>query len=172
MSDRLLDAQGGPAGDAQVSVFGYPGNPPRQLNGAWSSCALRGTVGGGLIQLDTDSESALRAQPGYSGAPVVVRDRWGDAVVGMQAGVFVGREREVKRLRDMVKAQPLVMVTGPSGVGKSSLVAAGVQPALAGDGWMVVSFRPGRAPYEAVARALLELERPGGHGVRRTGTAS
>ncbi|NUK50378.1 AAA family ATPase [Streptomyces lunaelactis] len=209
---RLVDARVGLVGDTAVSVFGYPGTPPRKANGAWSTCVLRGSVGGGLIQLDSGSESALRTQPGYSGAPVLTRDRWGDAVVGMltiasragsaddayalpssevaaawsnlldrsvlppcpyralqvftaadaQAGVFVGREREVQRLEDMVKSQPLVVVTGPSGVGKSSLVAAGLQPALAAQGWAVAFFRPGPAPYEAVARALLDVERPAG----------
>jgi signal transduction histidine kinase len=208
---RLVDARVGLAGGAQASVFGYAATPNRRANGAWSTCALRGTVGGGLIQLDAGREAALRAQPGYSGTPVIVTDRWGDAVVGLltlagrdgsahdayavptsevaaawpdvlgrnvlppcpyrglqaftaqdaQSGVFVGREREVGRLRDMVKAQPLVIVTGPSGVGKSSLVAAGLQPALESDGWAVASFRPGFAPYEAVARALLDLEHPG-----------
>ncbi|GGR88945.1 hypothetical protein GCM10010252_29770 [Streptomyces aureoverticillatus] len=207
---RLVDARVGLVGDAEVKAFGYPGKPPRRVNGAWSSCVLRGAVGGGLIQLDAGSEAALRAQPGYSGSPVIVTDRWGDAVVGMlaiasrdgaahdayavplsevsaawpealgrsvlppcpyrglqafsaedaRAGVFVGREREVGRLRLMVKAQPLVMVTGPSGVGKSSLVAAGLQPELAAEGWSVATFRPGVSPFDAVARALLELEDP------------
>ncbi|MGW6982316.1 nSTAND1 domain-containing NTPase [Streptomyces sp. NPDC054932] len=208
---RLLDSRMGIAGGREVAVFGYPGNPPREVNGAWTSCVLRGAVGGGLIQLDAASEAALRAQPGYSGAPVIVSDRWGDAIVGMvavasrggaagdayavpvaeivaswsdvlgrsalpacpyrglqaftaddaKAGYFVGREREVGRLRDMVRVQPLVVVTGPSGVGKSSLVAAGLEPALAEDGWSVATFRPGGSPYAAVARALLGLEQPG-----------
>ncbi|GGJ56635.1 hypothetical protein GCM10010121_079150 [Streptomyces brasiliensis] len=208
---RLVDARIGQAPDAQVSVFGYPSTPDRRDKGAWATCSIRGSVGGGLIQLDARAEAALRAQPGYSGSPVVATDRWGDAAVGMlaiasrggvaqdayavplsevaavwpealgrlvlppcpyrglqaftaadaQAGVFVGREREVKRLRDMVKGQPLVVVTGPSGVGKSSLVAAGLQPALSADGWSVASFRPGVTPYESVARALLDLEHPG-----------
>ncbi|MEV7993256.1 response regulator [Streptomyces sp. NPDC086077] len=78
-----------------------------------------------------------------------------------KSGVFVGREAEVERLRNMVKAKPLVMVTGPSGVGKSSLVAAGLRPELENEGWRVATFRPGTAPFEAVARALLEVERPG-----------
>ncbi|GHA87750.1 hypothetical protein GCM10010305_34230 [Streptomyces termitum] len=206
---RLLDTQ---AGDTDVSAFGYPSRPARGVNGAWSSCVLRGAVGGGLIQLDAGDEAALRVQPGYSGSPVVVRDRWGDAVVGMlviaakdgaaadayalplariaaawpevlgrtvlppcpyrglqaftaadaEAGLFVGRDWEVQRLRDMVRIQPLAMVTGPSGVGKSSLVAAGLQPALEDEGWTVATFRPGSSPYESVARALLHLEHPDG----------
>ncbi|MEV7413979.1 ATP-binding protein [Streptomyces sp. NPDC089919] len=215
---RLVDPRAGLADGRTAAVFGYPGTPPRGTNGAWSSCVLRGAVGGGLVQLDTASESALRTQPGYSGAPVIVADRFGDAVAGMLAvasrggenadayavplpevaaawpqvlersvlppcpyrglraftaadardGVFVGREREVERLRDMIRSQPFVVVTGPSGVGKSSLVAAGLEPALAADGWAVASFRPGTAPYDALARALLELEHPGaGHSLEQ-----
>ncbi|GLX50747.1 hypothetical protein Shyhy01_36970 [Streptomyces hygroscopicus subsp. hygroscopicus] len=212
---RLLDAR---PSDTDVSAFGYPRSPARGVNGAWSACVLRGAVGGGLIQLDAGSEAALRAQPGYSGSPVVVKDRWGDAVVGMltiaskdgaaadayavplseiasawpealgrtvlppcpyrglqaftaadaEAGLFVGRDWEVKRLRDMVRIQPLVVVTGPSGVGKSSLVAAGLQPALEEEGWVAATFRPGASPYESVARAVLALEHPdGGHTLDR-----
>ncbi len=71
--------------DVAVGVFGYPGDPPRQANGAWSELRLRGAVGGGIIQLDVDSESAIQAQPGYSGSPVVVADDAGDAVLGMLA---------------------------------------------------------------------------------------
>ncbi|MFG2816758.1 ATP-binding protein [Streptomyces sp. NPDC048410] len=78
-----------------------------------------------------------------------------------KSGVFVGREAEVDLLRNMVRAKPLVMVTGPSGVGKSSLVAAGLRPELESEGWRVATFRPGTSPFEAVARALLDAERPG-----------
>ncbi|MGP3685344.1 nSTAND1 domain-containing NTPase [Streptomyces sp. IBSNAI002] len=210
---RLVDPRNGLAESTEVSVFGYPGSPPRKANGAWSSCVLRGAVGGGLVQLDASAESALRAQPGYSGSPAIMSDRWGDAVIGMlavasrggehedayavplsemasawpevlersvlppcpyrglqpftaddaRAGVFVGREREIERLRAMLGNQPCVVVAGPSGVGKSSLVAAGLEPALAADGWTVASFRPGSAPYDSVARALLDLEDPDAH---------
>ncbi len=210
---RLVDPRNGLAESTEVSVFGYPGSPPRKANGAWSNCVLRGAVGGGLVQLDTSAESALRAQPGYSGAPAIMSDRWGDAVIGMlavasrggehedayavplsemasawpevlersvlppcpyrglqpftaadaRAGVFVGREREIERLRAMLGNQPCVVVAGPSGVGKSSLVAAGLEPALAADGWTVASFRPGSTPYDSVARALLDLEDPDAH---------
>ena len=71
--------------DVAVDVFGYPGDPPRPKTGAWVAHRLRGVVGGGVIQLDTDSGSAIRAQPGYSGSPVVVSSDASDAVVGMLA---------------------------------------------------------------------------------------
>ena len=195
--------------DVTAGVFGYPGDPPRQANGAWSELRLRGAVGGGVIQLDTGSESAIRAQPGYSGSPVIVTGDAGDAVLGMlavasgdggardayaipvaelarawpdvvgrltipvcpyrglgaftadDAAVFVGREDEVGRLREMVRRQPLVVVTGPSGVGKSSLVNAGLIPLLRDEGWAAGSFRPGGMPVHALARALAAVQAPG-----------
>ena len=181
------------------------------LNGAWAEHRLRGAVGGGVIQLDTASESALRAQPGYSGSPAIVSDSYGDTVIGMlviasndraardayatpvdrlveawpevladrtvpscpyrglqaftqndaEAGLFVGREAEVEQLQRMVQLYPLTMVVGPSGVGKSSLVTAGLIPAIERDGWNTTLFRPGQLPFQALAKALLEVERPG-----------
>ncbi len=54
-----------------------------------------------------------------------------------------------------------MVVVGPSGVGKSSLVNAGLLPALLGtEQWAVATFRPGETPFFAVARALYELEAP------------
>jgi hypothetical protein len=69
-----------------VSVFGYPTGASQPI-GAWVRHHLRGNVGGGIMQLDTDTESALHAQPGYSGSPVVIGrpDRGDDAVAGMLA---------------------------------------------------------------------------------------
>ncbi|MGH9120840.1 MAG: trypsin-like serine peptidase, partial [Acidimicrobiales bacterium] len=201
---RLAEAMD--AREAEVGLFGYPGEPPRR-NGAWARCRLGGVVGSGLIQLDADSEAAFRAQPGYSGSPAVVADGVGDAVVGMlavasrdedvrdayaipvarlvdawpevlesvpvcpyrgllsfraedaEAGLFVGREEEAVRLRRMVDERALVVVVGPSGVGKSSLVTAGLLPALLTTGeWAAVTFRPGVTRFFALARALYDLE--------------
>ncbi len=70
---------------AEVQVFGYPADHPDRRSGAWVTQRLRSAVGGGIVQLDTDSDSAMRAQPGYSGSPVVAVDKDGDAVAGMLA---------------------------------------------------------------------------------------
>ncbi|MFI7574791.1 trypsin-like serine peptidase [Micromonospora sp. NPDC049497] len=66
-----------------VLLFGFPGNPPRQDRGAWTGGSLRGVVGQGALQVDHATEAALRAQPGYSGSPLIVRVDGQDRVVGM-----------------------------------------------------------------------------------------
>jgi WD40 repeat protein len=199
------------ARQADAEVFGYPTDPPRP-DGAWVTCRLSGQVHGGMIQLDPRDRTSFRAQPGYSGSPVVVTsDSLGDAVVGMltvtsgaegprdayaisvpqladawpeqlapvppcpyrglapfraqdaEAGLFVGREDEANQLRAKVNGHALVMVVGPSGVGKSSLITAGLIPALLHTGeWVTTSFQPGETPFNALAMALYELESPDG----------
>lgn len=75
--------------------------------------------------------------------------------------LYVGREGDVAELRRMLRHHALIIVTGSSGVGKSSLITAGLGHCLERDGWAVASVRPGAAPVEALARALVEVERPG-----------
>lgn len=66
----------------EALVFGYPSDPPRP-EGAWIHCKLAPGVGGGFLQLDAASALGLRAQPGYSGSPVWLKER--GVVVGMLA---------------------------------------------------------------------------------------
>ncbi|HWO23471.1 MAG TPA: protein kinase [Kofleriaceae bacterium] len=72
---------------------------------------------------------------------------------------FFGRSRDVAaavaRLRDV----PLLGIVGPSGVGKSSFVRAGLVPALkaSGEQWSRISLRPGRSPMAALANALTPM---------------
>ena len=90
------------------------------------------------------------------------------------ADVFCGRGRLVSELIARLAEWPLVGVLGPSGIGKSSLLRAGLLPALRagslpGSGrWRQVLLRPGRHPCEALTLALGgELEQAvGGLGPR------
>ncbi len=69
---------------------------------------------------------------------------------------FFGREDQVARVLGRLAAQPLISIVGPSGVGKSSFVRAGVVPALKREGpWGTITMRPGRSPLLALA-ALVE----------------
>src|SRR6185503_5470036 len=52
------------------------------------------------------------------------------AFTAADAELFVGRERLVDVVVNRLRATSLVAIVGPSGTGKSSLVQAGVVPAL------------------------------------------
>ncbi len=71
------------------------------------------------------------------------------------ATLFFGRDAETEALRKKVEANPLTVVLGASGTGKSSLVKAGVVPRLTAGGWLVLPIvRPGSTPLIALAQAL------------------
>ena len=75
------------------------------------------------------------------------------------AALFFGREAPAAALKEAIEARPLVAVLGASGTGKSSLVKAGVLPALATDSrWTLLPVvRPGAAPFEALAQSVATL---------------
>jgi DNA-binding SARP family transcriptional activator/WD40 repeat protein len=79
------------------------------------------------------------------------------------AEYFFGRERLVASLVARLVGSTLLAVVGPSGSGKSSVVRAGLLPALANgvlpgsDRWRQVLMRPGKHPLEEVRRALARL---------------
>jgi tetratricopeptide (TPR) repeat protein/tRNA A-37 threonylcarbamoyl transferase component Bud32 len=78
-----------------------------------------------------------------------------------QAELFFGRDEELQALLALLGAlhtgpRRWLQVEGPSGVGKSSLLQAGLLPRLARTPeWRVVCLRPGDAPLRALARALV-----------------
>ncbi|MDP2345762.1 MAG: protein kinase [Deltaproteobacteria bacterium] len=75
------------------------------------------------------------------------------------AAVFFGRDAEVAGLVERLREAPFVVVTGPSGSGKSSLVLAGAIPRLKEAGrCTVLTLRPGRAPFLALARRLNSVD--------------
>ena len=74
------------------------------------------------------------------------------------APFFFGRERLVAELVARLVGAPLLGVVGPSGSGKSSVVRAGLLPALAegmlpgSDEWTQVLMRPGEHPLRELRR--------------------
>jgi serine/threonine protein kinase len=76
--------------------------------------------------------------------------------------LFFGRASEVRTLVERLRTEPLVLLAGDSGVGKTSLCRAGVLPLLhegaleEGKEWSVVAIIPGRRPLLALAAALCE----------------
>ncbi len=75
--------------------------------------------------------------------------------------LFFGREKAIAELLSRLRTSRFLAVIGSSGCGKSSLIKAGLLPALycgfmagAGSGWRTALFRPGDKPIGNLAKAL------------------
>jgi len=96
------------------------------------------------------------------GRPVLCPFKGLAAFESSDADFFFGRERIVSELVARLAEWPLVGILGPSGIGKSSLLRAGVLPALRAGAlpgsarWRQVLLRPGKHPCQELARALGE----------------
>ena len=80
-----------------------------------------------------------------------------------EALVFFGRDEQVNELLAKLDRSRFLAVVGTSGCGKSSLVRAGLIPALktglmvsGGARWAVATMRPGDQPIRNLARALID----------------
>jgi hypothetical protein len=92
------------------------------------------------------------ANPYKGAAPYTERD----------GPLFFGREAEAKSLAEHIAKSQVLFVTGASGIGKSSLVSAGVLPALRRQTppaavWEAVRCRPGSTPFLSLVRELVAL---------------
>ncbi|MBX3144496.1 MAG: trypsin-like peptidase domain-containing protein [Trueperaceae bacterium] len=123
-------------GDRDVRVREAVMVPVRTILGAWPE--LHGIV-------------ARSPYPGL--APFTARD----------VPYFHGRARLAEELAAAIDAPPhLLVLAGPSGSGKSSLLAAGVLPLLEkrDESCRSVLWTPGKAPYATLARALMRARDP------------
>jgi WD40 repeat protein/transcriptional regulator with XRE-family HTH domain len=83
------------------------------------------------------------------------------------AELFFGREGDVQRLLERLKTTRFLAVVAPSGSGKSSLVQAGLLPALrrgalpGSEAWRPVLFTPGPEPLTTLAAHLLHTSSTG-----------
>jgi eukaryotic-like serine/threonine-protein kinase len=74
------------------------------------------------------------------------------------ARLFFGRESDVDGFLERLRGVLCLPIVGPSGVGKSSFLHAGVIPRLRARGsWTVISFRPGEKPIAALARKVISV---------------
>jgi WD40 repeat protein len=76
--------------------------------------------------------------------------------------LFFGREQKIEEMLAKLEEHRFLAVIGTSGCGKSSLVRAGLLPALkdgflsgAGQHWRMAIMRPGESPYDHLGEALL-----------------
>jgi energy-coupling factor transporter ATP-binding protein EcfA2 len=77
--------------------------------------------------------------------------------------LFFGREKHIQDLLQKLDQHHFVAVVGSSGSGKSSLIKAGLLPAIhngrlgtGGDMWHIASMKPGNTPLKNLADALVQ----------------
>ena len=112
-----------------------------------------------VVELQVASERA-EPRPAYA---VVACPFKGLASFGVDdADVFFGRERLVADMVARIAGTPLLGIVGPSGSGKSSVLKAGLLPALQHDvlpgsgGWAIALLRPGAHPLAALEQAVAQ----------------
>ncbi|MGC8781870.1 MAG: hypothetical protein ACP5UQ_13500, partial [Anaerolineae bacterium] len=72
----------------------------------------------------------------------------------LDASIYAGREADVERLEGEVLAHRLVILQGPVGVGKTSLLRAGLTPRLLARGYLVLAVRSYADPIAALCSGL------------------
>ncbi len=121
----------------------------------------------------TDAESLARLFEAVRGG-VQTSARTGDAPCPFRglnsfreedAGLFFGREAAVEQLLKAVLRHRMVLLVGPSGSGKSSVIQAGLVPGLRrqrppSPTWDTVTFTPGDQPFHRFAAAVMPLLDP------------
>lgn len=99
-----------------------------------------------LDRKDSGLSKAKRRNPFLLLAPFTSREAW----------LFAGRDREIQELVERVFGRRVVILIGESGVGKTSLVDAGLIPQLRDYRFGVIRFSFQKHPVDSLRRALLE----------------
>ena len=73
--------------------------------------------------------------------------------------LFYGRDRVIEALDQLIKVRPLVVVSGASGTGKSSVIKAGLLPQLRENDWNILPvIRPGKEPMEMLQSEVPDIQ--------------
>ena len=85
-----------------------------------------------------------------------------------EAALLFGRHQPLQSLQAQLQHQPLVVISAAAGIGKRSLIQAGLFPAMqradghtaSGGPWECLTVIPGAAPFHALAAALTQRIQP------------
>ena len=76
----------------------------------------------------------------------------------LDASIYAGRDADISRLAGEVLANRLVVLQGPVGVGKTSLLQAGLTPRLMNSGYLVLSAQDYADPVAALSGGLAQAQ--------------
>lgn len=121
-------------------------------------------------------QALINAVKGVPLGPETVTERDGDvcpyrglSTFGEEhSDLFFGRNADIQRLIEKLKTSRFLAVLGPSGSGKSSLVRAGLIPALrkgalpGSETWTIRTLVPGSQPLGSLAAQVLQIHAQGG----------
>jgi formylglycine-generating enzyme required for sulfatase activity len=102
---------------------------------------------------DTAGEVGAKAKPSLPNRPYKFLDYFEAA----DRPIFFGRDEEVNQLVQRIMAHRLTVLFGQSGVGKTSLINAGVIPRLEEKGYISLYLRVLREPTASIKQAVLQL---------------
>lgn len=100
--------------------------------------------------------TVLVLEPAPALAPSNCPYRGLEPYAASDSALFFGRRKVVRALTERVKTQPFTAIVGRSGSGKTSLLGAGVLPALRTPDFEVVWGRPGPTPRATLAAEIAE----------------
>jgi hypothetical protein len=113
-----------------------------------------------VLQNSSPSQTAIPAEYWTTHSPFCSLQTFGPE----DSWLFFGRDRYIDELLTRLGRSPTLAVIGNSGSGKSSLIQAGLIPALQRgrfqdggkwvDSWRTVVFRPSGAPFDYLAEVL------------------
>jgi WD40 repeat protein/DNA-binding SARP family transcriptional activator len=121
-------------------------------------------LAGRILRQDASLTNGPVAEP-VSAPPARIRNPYKGLRPFLEADAedFFGREELVHSLVERLEDERFLAVVGPSGSGKSSVVGAGVVPALRSGslpgsaGWRIAVMTPGAYPLEELEAALLRI---------------
>lgn len=117
----------------------HPAAWARSLAAAWRDAVV------------TPGPALVAQQAPFTGSPYPFLDSFAE----QDAGRFFGRDDAIRDLGELVLAEQLVVCFGPSGVGKSSLLQAGLAPRLRQQGCLPLYCRPESDPVASIRRSAL-----------------
>ncbi|MEN3040676.1 MAG: LysM peptidoglycan-binding domain-containing protein [Bacteroidia bacterium] len=162
IAQQIWKLSGGLSRPTPMLLIGFP-DPPRNRHLSISVPNIRFKLTA-EDQLESEIQSALaeaKSSSVWSDLPRVCPYIGLRPFEERETVFFHGRERHIGKILEQLREKKFIMVTGASGDGKSSLVFAGVLPALRANlmpapypGWAIAAFRPEKQPLTNFATAV------------------